>query len=69
MSKSLNFCIIKELLPFVILNFCPEHNINTIRDTNLPPFTNKRLFGAHSSVLPILLFFFSESSPDAYQLE
>ena len=25
------FCIVKALLPFVILKFCPEPNINTIR--------------------------------------
>ena len=33
------------LLPFVILKFCPEHNINTFRDINLQPFSNKPLFG------------------------
>ena len=43
------------VLPFVILKFCPEHNINTIRDINLQPFSNKCLFGEHPSVSPIFL--------------
>ena len=40
---------------FFILEFCPEHNINTFRDINLQPLF-KRLFEEHPSVLPILLF-------------
>ena len=36
--------------------FCPEHNINIVRDINLQPFLNKHLFGEHLMVLPILLF-------------
>ena len=51
-----SFSLIKELLPFVMLKFCQEHNINTIRDINLQPFSNKHLFREHPSVLPILLF-------------
>ena len=49
------FCIISELLPFLILKICPEHNINTIRDINLQPFSNKHLFGEH----PIRFYQFS----------
>ena len=51
-----HFRILKELVPFVILKFCPEHNINTTRDINLQPFSNKYIFGEHPSVLLILLF-------------
>ena len=50
------FCRIMELLPFVIFKICPEHNINNVRDINLHPFLNKRLFGEHPSVVSILLF-------------
>ena len=39
-----------------ILKFCLGHNINTIRDINLQLFLNKRLFGEHPLVIPILLF-------------
>ena len=49
------FCIIKELLLFVILKFCPEHNINSIRDSNLQRFLNKHLAGEHTLVFTILL--------------
>ena len=35
--------------------FCPEHNMNIIKDINLQPFSNKQLFGEHPSVLQILL--------------
>ena len=53
MYKNYNYLwIISELLSFLILKNCPE----TIRDINLQPFSNKRLFGEHPSVLPILLF-------------
>ena len=38
------------VIAFAILNFCPELNINTIRDINLQPFLNKHLFGEHPSV-------------------
>ena len=49
------FCIISELLAFLILEICPEHDINTIRDINLQPFSYKRLFGEH----PIPFYQFS----------
>ena len=49
------FCIIWKLLPFVILEFCPEHNINTIRNMNLQPLANNRIFGEHLWFLPNLL--------------
>ena len=53
-----------------MLKFCPEYNINTIRDTNLPPFWNKRLFGSIHRFYRFFcfVFFFSESSPVACQI-
>ena len=49
------FCIVFKSLPFVILEFCAEHNINTIRDIDLQPLLNNRIFEEHPSFLPILL--------------
>ena len=40
--------------PLMHVAFVPEHNINTMRDITLQPFSNKRLFGEHPLVLAIL---------------
>ena len=45
MHKS-HFSLLHNLavIALVILKLCPKHNINTIRNVNLQPFLNKRLF-------------------------
>ena len=44
------------VLPFVIVEFWPEQNINTIRDITLKPLSvYPRVFGVHLSFLLILV--------------
>ena len=44
-------------MPFVILKFWPEHNINTFREINLQPFLNNAfIWGASISLTDSLVF-------------